>query len=176
MSTNDTVLAMAGGKSGISIKRNSNRYAPFRAMLRRVMQELALMIVKDGEGATKLLRINVSSARTDSDAKKAAMQVARSCLVKTAFFGEDFNWGRIIAAIGQSGAACKTDRINMHFNNILAVRDGQAVPKNQKRLGQIMKKDEITLNINLASGTKSCEVLTCDLSYDYIKINADYTT
>jgi len=176
MSTNDTVLAMASGKSGISIKRNSKRYAPFRAMLRRVMQELALMIVKDGEGATKLLRINVSSARTDADAKKAAMQVARSCLVKTAFFGEDFNWGRIIAAVGQSGAACKPERISMHFNTILAVCDGQAVPGNQKRLAQIMKKKEIKINIDLANGTKSCEVLTCDLSYDYIKINADYTT
>ncbi len=176
MSTNDSVIALAGGKSGIRIRRNSASYTAFRSMLKRVMQELALMIVKDGEGATKLLKINVVSAQTDADAKKAAMQVARSCLVKTAFFGEDFNWGRIIAAIGQSGAACKPDCISMRFNNIPAVRNGQAVPKNQKRLEQIMKKKEITLSIDLGSGSKACEVLTCDLSYDYVKINADYTT
>jgi len=176
MSTNDSVLLMAGGKSGVTIKKRTAAYKQFQAMLRHVMQELALLIVKDGEGATKLLRINVTSARTEADAKKAAMQVARSCLVKTAFFGEDFNWGRIIAAIGQSGAACKTDQITMHFNKILAVKHGQAVPKNEKRLIQIMKKKEIVLSIDLDSGSKTCEVLTCDLSYDYVKINADYTT
>jgi len=176
MSTNDSVLMMAGGKSGITIQKKKPGYKQFQSMLRKVMQELALMIVKDGEGATKLLRVLVTAARSDADAKKAAMQVARSCLVKTAFFGEDFNWGRIIAAIGQSGAACTTDTISMHFNTILAVNNGQAVPQNQKRLMRIMKKKEIALNINLNNGTKSCEVLTCDLSYDYIKINADYTT
>jgi glutamate N-acetyltransferase/amino-acid N-acetyltransferase len=175
MSTNDSVLMMAGGKSGITIQKKKNGYKQFQSMLRKVMQELALMIVKDGEGATKLLRVNVS-ARSDADAKKAAMQVARSCLVKTAFFGEDFNWGRIIAAIGQSGAACKTDNISMHFNSILAVSNGQAVPQNQKRLMRTMKKKEIILSINLGNGTKTCEVLTCDLSYDYVKINAEYTT
>jgi glutamate N-acetyltransferase/amino-acid N-acetyltransferase len=176
MSTNDSVIAMAGGKSGIRIRRNSANYTVFRSMLRRVMQELALMIVKDGEGATKLLRINVQGARTETDAKKAAMQVARSCLVKTAFFGEDFNWGRIIASVGHSGAAFKPDNITMHFNNILAVRNGQAVQENQKRLVRTMKKKEIRLNIDLGFGSKNCEVLTCDLSYDYVKINADYTT
>jgi glutamate N-acetyltransferase/amino-acid N-acetyltransferase len=175
MSTNDSVLMMAGGKSGITIQKKKTGYKQFQSMLRKVMQELALMIVKDGEGATKLLRVNVS-ARSEADARKAAMQVARSCLVKTAFFGEDFNWGRIIAAIGQSGAACKTDTISMHFNNILAVSNGQAVPQNQKRLMRTMKKKEIILSINLGNGTKTCEVLTCDLSYDYVKINADYTT
>lgn len=176
MSTNDSVLIMAGGKSGVSIKRNTSQYALFRAMLRKVMQELALMIVKDGEGATKLLRIRVTDARTEADAKKAAMQVARSCLVKTAFFGEDFNWGRIIAAVGQSGAFCRTDTIGIHFNTIRAVRGGQAVPENRNRLVKIMKEKEITIDINLGSGKKTCEVLTCDLSYDYVKINADYTT
>jgi glutamate N-acetyltransferase/amino-acid N-acetyltransferase len=176
MSTNDSVLIMAGGKSGVAIKRNTPQYTLFRAMLRKVMQELALMIVQDGEGATKLLRINVQGARTESDAKKAAMQVARSCLVKTAFFGEDFNWGRIIAAVGQSGAACRTENISIHFDGILAVSDAQAVPKNKKRLERTMKKKEITISINLGSGSKTCDVLTCDLSYDYVKINADYTT
>jgi len=176
MSTNDSVLIMAGGKSGVAIKRNTPQASLFRSMLRKVMQELALMIVKDGEGATKLLRIRVTDAHTEADAKKAALQVARSCLVKTAFFGEDFNWGRIIAAIGQSGAVCRADTIGMHFNTIRAVRDGQAVPENRKRLVRTMKKKEITIDINLGRGNKACEVLTCDLSYDYVKINADYTT
>ena len=176
MSTNDSVLIMAGGKSGVSITHNTPQSTLFRTMLRKVMQELALMIVKDGEGATKLLRIRIADARTEADAKKAAMQVARSCLVKTAFFGEDFNWGRIIAAIGQSGAVCRADTIGMHFNTILAVRHGQAVPENRNRLVKTMKKKEITIDINLGSGNKFCEVLTCDLSYDYVKINADYTT
>jgi len=176
MSTNDTVLVMAGGASGVSVTATSRSLQPFRAMLRRVMQELALMIVKDGEGATKLLRVAVSGARTEADAKKAALQVARSCLVKTAFFGEDFNWGRIIAAVGQSGAHCKPGRIAMHFNDIPAVHNGQAVPENRARLVRVMKKKDITLAIDLACGSKTCDVLTCDLSYEYIKINADYTT
>jgi len=176
MSTNDSVLLLAGGKSDITIKKKTPALKQFQAMLRKVMQELALKIVKDGEGATKLLRVNVTGARTEVDAKKAAMQVARSCLVKTAFFGEDFNWGRIIAAVGQSGAACKPDLISMHFNGILAVQKGQAVPENQKKLMRTMKKNEIKLEITLKSGKKACEVLTCDLSYDYVKINADYTT
>jgi len=176
MSTNDTVLLLAGGASGAAVTRASHALDKFRAMLRRVMQELALLIVKDGEGATKLLRIHVSGARTQVDAKMAAMQVARSCLVKTAFFGEDFNWGRIIAAVGQSGAVCTPERISMLFNDIPAVRNGQAVPENRARLVRVMKKKDITLAIDLACGKKACEVLTCDLSYDYVKINADYTT
>ncbi len=176
MSTNDTVLIMAGGASGLAVTRTSRSLAPFRAMLRRVMQDLALMIVRDGEGATKLLRVNVLGARSAADAKKAAMQVARSCLVKTAFFGEDFNWGRIIAAVGQSGAACRPERICMQFNGIDAVRNGQAVPENRTRLVRVMKKKDITLDITLHSGSSTCEVLTCDLSCEYVKINADYTT
>ena len=117
------------------------------------------------------------AARTETDAKKAAMQVARSCLVKTAFFGEDFNWGRIIAAVGQSGAACKTDNISIHFNSILAVSNGQAVPKNKKRLDANHEKERNHYwLLILAAAAKTCEVLTCDLSYDYVKINADYTT
>jgi len=176
MSTNDSVLFMAGGKSGVRITRSSRALEPFRGMLRRVMQELALMIVRDGEGATKLLRITVCNARTDADAKRAALQVARSCLVKTAFFGEDFNWGRIIAAVGQSGAACNPERIDMHFNGIHAVRAGRAVPEIRSRLVRAMKKKEIDVTIDLGCGKRQCTVLTCDLSYDYIKINADYTT
>jgi glutamate N-acetyltransferase/amino-acid N-acetyltransferase len=176
MSTNDTVLLMAGGASGVAVTRTSRSLAPFRAMLRRVMQELARMIVRDGEGATKLLRVHVSGGRSAADAKKAAMQVARSCLVKTAFFGEDFNWGRIIAAVGQSGAACRPERIGMQFNGIDAVRNGQAVPENRARLVRVMKKKDITLDISLRSGSGTCDVLTCDLSCEYVKINADYTT
>jgi glutamate N-acetyltransferase / amino-acid N-acetyltransferase len=176
MSTNDTVLLMAGGRSGITVTLKSKALAPFRAMLRKVMQELALMIVKDGEGATKLLRINVSGAKTTADAKKAGLQVARSCLVKTAFFGEDYNWGRIIAALGQSGAACRPEKISIHFNTIPTVCNGQGIPENRARLVNVMKQKEITLDINLHNGRKKCGVITCDLSYDYVKINADYTT
>lgn len=177
MSTNDSLIVLSSNRSKTSItKKGPKEYNTFKEMLHRVMKELSEMIVKDGEGATKLIKITVKNALTDSDAKKAAMQVANSCLVKTAFFGEDFNWGRIMGALGSSGASFDMNRVALFFNNIAAVQNGQGIEKNILRLKKTIKKSEIDLLIDLKNGTKSCGVSTCDLSYEYVRINADYTT
>jgi len=107
------------------------------------------MIVKDGEGATKLVKITVKNAKTDSDAKKAAMRVANSCLVKTAFFGEDVNWGRIMGALGSSGATFDMNKVALLFNNIAAVQNGQSIEQNISRLKKTVKKKEVDLLIDL---------------------------
>ncbi|MFC1592070.1 bifunctional glutamate N-acetyltransferase/amino-acid acetyltransferase ArgJ [Thermodesulfobacteriota bacterium] len=177
MSTNDTVLVMASGRRQRALTGPRSRgCAAFAALLHEVMRRLARMIVVDGEGATKLLQIEVTRARSEADAKKAARQVASSCLVKTAFFGEDFNWGRIMGALGSSGARFDPDRIDIFFNGVQAVKNSAGVQGSIPRLRSIMKKKEIALQIDLKSGSHCCTLTTCDLSYEYVKINADYTT
>lgn len=177
MSTNDTVLVLASGKSKIEISSaESKRYKLFSNLMFEVMKQLARLIVRDGEGATKLLLLHLRNAKTALQAKQAAMTVANSPLVKTAFFGQDYNWGRIMAALGRSGAQFDMAKVDIFFNGIQSVHNGQGVIKNIGRLKKIMKKDCIEIAVDLKAGTKSCEVTTCDLSYDYIKINADYTT
>lgn len=177
MSTNDSVLVLANGKSKNSITgKNSRGYKTFSNMLYDVMKKLSLMIVKDGEGATKLITINVLNAKTQSDAKKAALKVANSSLVKTSFFGEDFNWGRIMAALGSSGALFDRGKVDIFFNDIQAVRDGEGAEENINRLKKTVKKNTIRVTVDLKNGRKSYGVNTCDLSYEYVKINAEYTT
>jgi glutamate N-acetyltransferase/amino-acid N-acetyltransferase len=177
MSTNDTVLVLASCKSKIlinSVKLDSCKL--FANLLYEVMKRLSRLIVKDGEVATKLLLIIIRNSKTAAQAKQAAMTVANSPLVKTAFFGQDYNWGRIMAALGRSGAQFDMAKVDIFFNGIQSVHNGLGVTKNIKRLKKIMGMDCIEVAIDLKAGTKSCEVTTCDLSYDYVKINADYTT
>jgi glutamate N-acetyltransferase / amino-acid N-acetyltransferase len=177
MSTNDTVLVLASCKSKILINSvKSEPYRIFSNLIYEVMKRLARLIVRDGEGATKLLLINLKNAKTAAQAKQAAMTVANSPLVKTAFFGQDYNWGRIMAALGRSGAQFDMAKVDIFFNGIQSVLNGQGVTKNIKRLEKIMEKNCIEIAVDLKAGTESCEVTTCDLSYDYVKINADYTT
>ena len=177
MSTNDTVLVLASGKSNITINnKNSAACRKFAQLLFEVMKQLSYLVVKDGEGATKVLLINARNAKTAAQAKQAAMTVANSPLVKTAFFGEDYNWGRIMAALGRSGAQFDMAKVDIFFNKIHSVHNGQAVLRNIPRLKKIMKEDCIEIAVDLKAGKHSCEVTTCDLSYDYVKINADYTT
>lgn len=177
MSTNDTVLLLTNGRSKNMItSRTSKGYKSFENMLYEVMQQLAVMLVKDGEGATKMLAVKLINARTGNDAKKAALQVANSSLVKTAFFGEDFNWGRIMAALGSCGASFDPERVDIFFNDIPAVRNGQGVKENIAELKKTVKKKEIDVTIDLKKGNRSCEIKTCDLSYEYVRINAEYTT
>jgi glutamate N-acetyltransferase/amino-acid N-acetyltransferase len=177
MSTNDTVLALASGKSTATInKADSDSYKVFSNILHETMHQLAGLIVKDGEGATKVLLIQIRNARTETQAKQAAMTVANSPLVKTAFFGEDYNWGRIMAALGRSGAQFSMDRVDIFFNQIQSVKNGQGIVENIPKLKAVMKKDRIEIAVDLKAGSKTCDITTCDLSYDYIKINADYTT
>jgi len=177
MSTNDTVLVLAGGQAKTTITgKKSPLYTPFADMLHAVMKQLSHLIVKDGEGATKFITVRVVNGKTEGDARKAGLAVANSSLVKTAFFGEDFNWGRILSALGSSGARFDPDTVHISFNDVSAVENGMGVKKNIRALKKIVKKDSICVSIDLRQGSRTCEIATCDLSYEYVKINADYTT
>lgn len=176
-STNDTVLLLANGDARKPIqKKNSAEYKQFAHLVREVMQALALLIVRDGEGATKLIAIAVQHARTLDDARKAAFRVANSPLFKAACFGGDFNWGRIMAALGNSGAAFDPEKVGIRINNVAAVTNGREFARNRSKLKNIFKNRRLDISIDLCNGTRSYEVFTCDLSYDYVKINASYST
>lgn len=176
-STNDTVLVLANGKAGNPIIDESNpaALAAFQRELTELLQDLALQIVADGEGATKLVTIRVQGAADDRAAEQAARTIANSALVKTAFFGEDANWGRIIAALGRSGIDCNPDRVDIAFDEVLMVKDGLGQGADVEREATaVLKKKRFTVTVDLKSGPGVDEVYTCDFSLDYVKINADY--
>ncbi len=177
-STNDMVLILASGEAeNQEISEGSSAFGQFCGALNEIMLELAKMIVKDGEGATKLVRIQVDSAASDEDALLAARSVATSQLVKTAFFGEDANWGRIIAAVGYSGAAVDPDQVTITFDEIAMVKKGLGLGAEQEsKASVVLKKPEFTVTIDLALGKGRAYYYTSDLTYDYVKINADYRT
>lgn len=177
-STNDTALIMANGAAGTPVlSAGSDGAADFVRLLDEVLLALAKLIVKDGEGATKFVEIAVKGARSDADAKRAAMAVANSCLVKTAFFGQDANWGRIFAAVGYSGAEVDPDRAELFFDDVQMVRNGVFVGGDAEARGtEVLKKKEFSVAVDLHLGAGEATVYTSDLSYDYVKINADYRT
>jgi glutamate N-acetyltransferase/amino-acid N-acetyltransferase len=176
MSTNDTVMIMANGLLGNKpITAQSPYYKKFEAAVTELAYELAKMIAVDGEGATKLIEINVMSAKTESDAEMIGRAIANSMLVKTAIYGCDTNWGRIIAAIGYSGAAVREDKIAITLNGRKVVSNGQKNNRVKVPAG-LLRKKEITIDIDLGIGKKSAGFLTCDLTEKYIKINAEYET
>ncbi|RJQ55358.1 MAG: bifunctional glutamate N-acetyltransferase/amino-acid acetyltransferase ArgJ [Nitrospiraceae bacterium] len=176
MSTNDTAMAMANGLlQNTPVAKGSPAYRTFANALRDVAYELAKMIVTDGEGATKLVEITVKGSRTGTDAERVARAVANSMLVKTAIYGRDPNWGRIIAAIGYSGTEVREDRIDIYLNNVRLVRKGTGTKK-EPEARELLAEKNISLTIDLGMGTKSAKALTCDLTEKYIKINAHYTT
>jgi len=176
MSTNDTVLCFANGAAGNRpITTSSSGYRDFANALQGLSYDLATMIARDGEGATKLVRVTVMGAPSSAAAKKAARAVANSLLVKTAIYGNDSNWGRIVAALGYSGAPLKIDRLNVSMNGIAVVRRGLGTG-NDAKANNSLKKKEVNISIHLNSGKNEVTVLTCDLSEDYVKINAEYRT
>jgi glutamate N-acetyltransferase/amino-acid N-acetyltransferase len=173
-STNDMVLTLANGMSG-AVVENPLHKASFQGVLDYVLKELSKMIVKDAEGATKCVDIQVKGAKTSEDAHLIASTIANSNLVKTAFFGEDANWGRVLAAAGRAGVTLESNRIDVFFNDIQMCRDGRGcgdTAENHATL--VMKKPEYTLTVDLNLGSGQASVLTCDFSLDYVKINADY--
>ncbi|MBI5253118.1 MAG: bifunctional ornithine acetyltransferase/N-acetylglutamate synthase [Euryarchaeota archaeon] len=178
-STNDIAALLANGLAG-----NEDLDENFQGALNYVARELAKMIAKDGEGATKLLEITVQNARSRKDAVKAARAIARSNLVKTAFFGCDPNWGRIIAALGYSGAKFNPEKLSLFFeagNNKACLIDRGKVlayqgAKELKAAEKILKAREIKVIVDLHSGRESATVFGCDLTHDYVKINATYTS
>ena len=176
-STNDTVLVMANGLAEHPpiAEDRPEALSAFAAALEDLCKELALMIVRDGEGATKLVTIRVQGAASEAQADQAARTVANSNLVKTAFFGEDANWGRIIAALGRSGAQFDQHRVDIAFDEVLMVHNGLGQGAEvEARATAVLKKPEFVVTIDLHVGQGRKDIYTCDFSLDYVKINADY--
>ncbi|MFH1152582.1 MAG: bifunctional glutamate N-acetyltransferase/amino-acid acetyltransferase ArgJ [Pseudomonadota bacterium] len=173
-STNDLVLALANGMSHVVIE-DSDDSLEFQKALDHVLLELATMIVRDGEGATKLVKITVAGALSPEDALTVARTVSESNLVKTAIYGEDPNWGRIIAAAGRSGAEVDPGRMDLVFGDAQLVRQGVWLGKDaEKKAAAIMKNPELDIVLDLNLGSFSDSVLFCDFSEEYVRINADY--
>ena len=170
-STSDTLLLGATGASGVDVTGNQT----FADALHKVMLDLSHQVVRDGEGATKFVEVNVTGAASDSDARTHALAIANSPLVKTAIAGEDPNWGRIVMAIGKSGAAADRDLLTIRFGDILVAENGWVSPDYSEELGATyMKQQDLAVNVDLGLGEGSSTVWTCDLTHQYITINADY--
>jgi len=175
-STNDMILCMANGAAGNKrLAAASRDLKKFQACLDAVALSLAKQIVRDGEGATKFIELEVRGARNPIEAKRAAMAVAKSSLVKTAFFGEDANWGRIMASLGNSGVEMDEARTDIYIGKAKIVEKGLAQGKAADREAAIaLKQREIQIIIDLHKGKASATIWTCDMSYEYVKINAAY--
>lgn len=177
-STNDTFAVIANGMAGNSLIDSVDHpdYPAFYQALLTVAQDLAKLIAHDGEGATKFLEVKVSGAVSREEAKCAAMAIAKSPLVKTAFFGEDPNWGRIVCAAGYSGAAMDAEKVSLTIGGISVVKNGMGDVADEAALHEAMTQHDILMEINLAVGDASISVWTCDLTYEYVKINGEYHT
>lgn len=177
-STNDSVFVMANGMAGNAkiTDAASADFAVFQEALTTVCTDLAKKIAKDGEGASKFLEVNVEGAASFASAKKIAMAIAKSPLVKTAFFGEDPNWGRIICAIGYSGENIQPADTNIWIGDVQVVADGMGADFKEAALKTIMAKDDIVITAKVGNGTEKATVWTCDFSYEYVKINGEYHT
>ncbi len=182
-STNDTVLLLANGRAGNPEIQDpdSPDFLEFRRALTHVATELAKMVARDGEGATKFVAVNVKGARAEAEAVQAGMAVARSNLVKTALFGRDANWGRVLAAVGYSGVEIDPNTISLWFgvtggDVMQLVASGQPLPLDEKRALAILSEPDIDITVDLSLGSAEATVWTCDFSYDYVRINAAYRT
>ncbi len=178
-STNDACVLMASGQSRVSeITAESAHYPMFANAIMRVCKKLAELIIRDGEGATKLMRIVVKNALSEQESLEVAKTIAHSPLVKTAFFASDANWGRILAAVGRSGVQnMALEKIEIYLDDVCIVCNGGRAQNYTEEAGQrVMNQAEITITVDLKRGLASQEVLTCDFSYDYVKINAEYRT
>lgn len=171
----DMVLILANGQAeNDSIIIDDASYAEFKKALDFVCSYLSKLIAKDGEGATKLVEIEANGASSEEDAYKVVCSIAKSPLVKTAIFGEDANWGRIITAAGYSGANFDPGKVDIYLGDLLVCKDGCGLPFDEALAKEILKKDEIKVTVNLNIGNFSDRMWTCDFSYDYIKINGSY--
>ncbi len=176
MSTNDTVIVMANGASGVEIREGSPDALHFKVALSMVAQHLARAIAMDGEGATKFVSVEVGGAATRQEAEMCARTIANSLLCKTAWFGCDPNWGRILAAAGRSGANFSPENVSLDYDEMPVVRNGIDAGTPESELAQLMKRGEFTVKLDLGEGHGSFTVWTSDVSYEYVKINADYHT
>ena len=170
-STSDSLLLCATGASGVDATGN----AAFAEALNGVMLDLAHQVVRDGEGATKFVEIRVTGAASDADAKVHGLAIANSPLIKTAVAGEDPNWGRVVMAIGKSGAAADRDKLSISFGDILVAENGWVSPNySEDEAAAYMKGQELVIAVDLGLGGGQSTVWTCDLTHGYIEINADY--
>ncbi|MDG1458737.1 MAG: bifunctional glutamate N-acetyltransferase/amino-acid acetyltransferase ArgJ [Pseudoprimorskyibacter sp.] len=169
-STSDTLLCAATGASGVA-----GDHPEFMTALERVMLDLAHQVVRDGEGATKFVTVTVTGAANDADARTHAFAIANSPLVKTAIAGEDPNWGRVVMAVGKSGAAADRDSLSIRFADVLVAEKGWVAESYEEADGAaVMRSDEITIHVDIGLANGCCTVWTCDLTQGYISINADY--
>ena len=174
-STSDTVLLMSCG-SGKKISDMADpRLKPFKHALREVMHELSMLLVRDGEGATKQVCIEVTGAKNKRSARIVAKAIANSPLVKTAIAGEDANWGRIVMAVGKAGEPAERDLLTIQFGNVVVARNGERDPDySEAEATRVMQNDEIDIRVDLGIGNGSAKIWTCDLTKEYVAINGDY--
>jgi glutamate N-acetyltransferase/amino-acid N-acetyltransferase len=172
-STNDTALLLASGKCGVQFKSVRNE---FQAALTKVCRSLAGQIVADGEGVKHVVRLNIEQARSRNEARQIGRAIANSPLVKTAWAGADPNWGRILSAIGSSGVKINPERINIYLGEQQICRHGAACPFDHERAHAYMSEPVYEIRIALGAGSAALEFLSCDLTAEYVRINADYST
>jgi glutamate N-acetyltransferase / amino-acid N-acetyltransferase len=178
-STSDTVLLAATGRAlnGIPQSATAPELKAFRGALKELLTDLAIQVVRDGEGASKFITVDVSGAASNAEARKAALAIANSPLVKTAIAGEDANWGRIIMAVGKSGARLFQKRLAISIGGITITHAGERVRSyDERKVTKHLKGTEISIGVDLGVGRSKSRVWTCDLTHDYIRINADYRT
>jgi glutamate N-acetyltransferase/amino-acid N-acetyltransferase len=175
-STNDACVLMASGQSGLTIEADSDNFQQFSTAVTAVCQQLAQLIVRDGEGATKFITISVNGGRDEAECEQVAYTIAHSPLVKTALFASDPNWGRILAAVGRAGLVdLDLNALAIYLGDVCIVRDGGRSAEYREEMGQaVTARDEITIRVELARGEAQAVLWTCDFSYDYVRINAEY--
>ncbi len=175
-STNDMVILLANGKSGIKIKKDEKDYEVFLSALTTICKEMAKSIASDGEGATKLITISINNAKTKKDADAIAKAMANSPLFKTAMNGNDANWGRILSAAGNSGADFIPEKVSIKFDDFSILKPNFSNGFNEDEARKVLAKDNVTVSLDLNEGKESSTWWTCDFSEDYVKINANYRT
>ena len=177
-STNDSCVLLATGQSGATIPATGEEYKNFSAAVREVCVDLAQAIIRDGEGATKFITVQVEGGRDIAECRQVAYAIAHSPLVKTAFFASDPNWGRVLAAVGRAGLAdLDIDRVTLHLDEVCIVREGGRAPDyTEEQVQQVMARSEITIRVELGRGEATARIWTTDLSFDYVRINAEYRT
>ena len=177
MSTNDMVIVLANGAAGnAKITEENEDYKLFKDTLQNICQELSKKIAADGEGATKFLTISVTGARNFAEAKTIGMSVAKSPLVKTAFFGEDPNWGRVICAVGYAGVPMDPNKTVVKFGDIPVYANGVGADYDEAELRKVMEAHDIVIGIDMGEGDAKADIWSCDFSYEYVKINGEYHT
>jgi len=175
-STNDTVIMLSNGSlENKEIHYGDTNYKKLEKALTELTTEIAEMIVKDGEGATKVVRINVRGAKSEKEAEKIARTLGSSLLVKTAFYGEDANWGRVLAAAGRSGVKFDPLKVDLYFENYRIVRNGIEV-MDEKEVNHVLKQPRFSITLDLKMGKGSFFVIASDITMDYLKLNAHYRT